>query len=86
MGAGVNYNKRMGGPWNSRPNVIGARKQGAGEKEDFHIGGSESASGVVWKVGKNVKNIKVGDEVVIHCGMWDVHDPQIKQGVDPMSS
>jgi len=81
MAAGINYNNvwaALGIP----VNVIGARNK-AGEKEDFHIGGSD-ASGVVYKIGKNVKNVKVGDEVVVHCGMWDVNDPQIKQGVDPM--
>src|SRR5690606_22943622 len=65
MAAGVNYNNvwaALGIPID----VIKTRQK-AGEKEDFHIGGSD-ASGVVWKVGKDVTNVKVGDEVVIHCG------------------
>ncbi len=81
MAAGINYNNvwaALGIP----VNVIGARNK-AGEKEEFHIGGSD-ASGVIYKIGKNVKNVKVGDEVVIHCGMWDIHDPAIKNGTDPM--
>ncbi len=81
MAAGINYNNvwaALGIP----VNVIGARNK-AGEKEDFHIGGSD-ASGVIYKIGKNVKNVKVGDEVVVHCGMWDIHDPAIKAGTDPM--
>jgi len=81
MAAGINYNNvwaALGIP----VNVIGARNK-AGEKEEFHIGGSD-ASGVIYKIGKNVKNVKVGDEVVIHCGMWDIHDPAIQKGVDPM--
>jgi len=81
MAAGINYNNvwaALGIP----VNVIGARNK-AGEPEDFHIGGSD-ASGIVYKVGKNVKNVKLGDEVVIHCGMWDIHDPAIKAGKDPM--
>ncbi len=63
-------------------NVIKARQK-AGEKEDFHIGGSD-ASGVVWKVGSDVKNVKVGDQVVVHCGHWAPDDPHVLAGKDPM--
>src|SRR5215467_648947 len=59
MAAGVNYNNvwaAMGIPID----VIKARMK-KGEKEDFHIGGSD-ASGIVWSVGKDVTNVKVGDE------------------------
>src|SRR5688572_26426138 len=65
MAAGVNYNNvwaALGVPMD----VIAARNK-AGEKEDFHIGGSD-ASGIVYRVGKGVTNVKVGDEVVVHCG------------------
>ena len=55
----------------------------AGEPEDFHVGGSD-ASGVVWAVGKDVTNVKVGDDVVVHCGMWDYDDPHVVAGKDPM--
>jgi crotonyl-CoA carboxylase/reductase len=81
MAAGVNYNNvwaALGIPIN----VIKGRQK-KGEKEDFHIGGSD-ASGIVWKVGKDVKNVKVGDEVVTHCGWWDPEDPHVKAGKDPM--
>lgn len=81
MAAGINYNNvwaALGIP----VNVIGARQK-AGEKEDFHIGGSD-ASGIIWKVGKDVKNCKVGDEVVVHCGQWDPNDPHVLAGKDPM--
>src|SRR5215510_14384427 len=81
MAAGVNYNNvwaALGIP----VNVIKARQK-AGEKEDFHIGGSD-ASGIVWKVGKDVTNVKVGDEVVVHCGMWNHDDPHVVAGKDPM--
>jgi crotonyl-CoA carboxylase/reductase len=83
MAAGVNYNNvwaALGSP----VDVIGARMRG-GEQEDFHIGGSD-ASGIVWAVGSNVTNIKVGDEVVVHCGQWDVHAPEVTSGEDPMFS
>jgi crotonyl-CoA carboxylase/reductase len=81
MAAGVNYNNvwaALGYP----VDVIGARNK-KGEPEKFHIGGSD-ASGIVYKVGSDVKNVKVGDEVVIHCGMWDKNDPWVKAGKDPM--
>jgi crotonyl-CoA carboxylase/reductase len=81
MAAGVNYNNvwaAMGIPID----VIKTRQK-RGEAEDFHIGGSD-ASGVVWKIGKDVTNVKVGDEVVLHCGMWDHDDPHVVAGRDPM--
>lgn len=83
MAAGINYNNvwaALGIPLD----VIGARLK-KGEKEEFHIGGSD-ASGVVWAIGKEVKNLKVGDEVVVHCGWWDPEDPWVKSGKDPMLS
>lgn len=81
MAAGVNYNNvwaALGIP----VNVIKARNK-KGEPEDFHIGGSD-ASGIVWKIGSEVTNVKVGDEVVVHCGMWDHDDPHVVAGKDPM--
>jgi crotonyl-CoA carboxylase/reductase len=81
MAAGVNYNNvwaAMGVPID----VIKNRNK-KGEKEDFHIGGSD-ASGIVWATGKDVTNVKVGDEVVVHCGMWDHDDPHVVAGKDPM--
>jgi crotonyl-CoA carboxylase/reductase len=81
MAAGVNYNNvwaALGIPID----VIATRNK-AGEPEDFHIGGSD-ASGIVYKVGSEVKNLKVGDEVVVHCGMWDQKDPEVLKGKDPM--
>jgi crotonyl-CoA carboxylase/reductase len=81
MAAGINYNNvwaALGIP----VNVIKARNK-QGEPEEFHIGGSD-ASGVVYKVGKNVRNVRVGDEVVVHCGMWDIHEPWVAGGGDPM--
>lgn len=83
MAAGVNYNNvwaTLGTP----VDVIAARaKQGAAE--GFHIGGSD-ASGIVYKVGKDVTNVKVGDEVVVHCGQWDRDCPVVLAGEDPMFS
>ena len=81
MAAGVNYNNvwsALGYP----VDVIAARNK-KGEPEKFHIGGSD-ASGIVYKIGKDVSNVKVGDEVVVHCGIWDRNDPWVKAGKDPM--
>jgi crotonyl-CoA carboxylase/reductase len=83
MAAGVNYNN----VWASLgvPIDVIATRNKAGEKEAFHIGGSD-ASGIVYKIGKGVTSLKVGDEVVIHCGTWDAKCPMVKAGVDPMYS
>ncbi|MBI2335654.1 MAG: crotonyl-CoA carboxylase/reductase [Deltaproteobacteria bacterium] len=81
MAAGVNYNNvwaAIGVP----VNVIAARNK-KGEPENFHVGGSD-ASGIVYQVGNQVTNVKVGDEVVVHCGWWDPEDPHVKAGKDPM--
>ena len=83
MAAGVNYNNVWAG-LGIPIDVIGARNK-AGEPERFHIGGSD-ASGIVYKVGKDVTTLKVGDEVVIHCGIWSRDGPWVKAGEDPMYS
>ncbi len=83
MAAGVNYNNVWAG-LGVPINVIAARNK-AGEPEEFHIGGSD-ASGIVYKVGKDVTHLKVGDEVVVHCGTWDRDCDWVKAGEDPMYS
>jgi crotonyl-CoA carboxylase/reductase len=81
MAAGVNYNN----VWAARgdPVDVIATRNRKGEPERFHIGGSD-ASGIVWKVGSEVRNVAVGDEVVLHCGWWDPEDPHVRAGKDPM--
>jgi len=81
MAAGLNYNN----VWAARgiPIDIIATRQKAGSTEDFHVGGSD-ASGIVYAVGDDVDNVKVGDEVVIHHGWWERDDPWVKAGKDPM--
>ena len=82
MAAGINFNN----VWAARGipvNVIKAREK-EGDTSGIHVGGSD-ASGIVYKVGEKVTNVKVGDRVVIHCGMWDEDSPFVQQpGNDPM--
>lgn len=81
MAAGINFNN----VWAARgiPIDVIAIRQKMGEKHDFHIGGSDVA-GIVYAIGQDVKNVKVGDEIVVHHGYWDLDDPWIKAGKDPM--
>jgi crotonyl-CoA carboxylase/reductase len=89
MAAGINYNNVWAG-LGIPVDVIGSRNKAfakgeQGEPEPFHIGGSD-ASGIVYRVGKDVTNVKVGDEVVIHCGQYNRNCPWVKSGGDPMYS
>ena len=81
MAAGINYNN----VWAARgvPIDVIAVRQAAGEPHNFHIGGSD-ASGIVYAVGSDVTNVRIGDEVVIHHGWWDRNDPWVLAGKDPM--
>ncbi len=81
MAAGVNDNN----VWAAMEIPIDVIKprQKRGELEDVHISGSD-ASGVVWAVGTDVTSLAVGDEVVVHCGMWDPDDPWVLAAKDPM--
>ena len=81
MAAGINYNNvwaALGEP----VDVIGVHER-LGDDSGYHIGGSD-ASGIVYAVGSDVTNVKVGDRVVVHCGVWDDNDPFIKDGGDPI--
>src|SRR6195256_6994116 len=59
MGAGVNFN----GVWAARGKPVSVFKM---HSEPMHIAGSD-ASGIVGKVGDQVKGWKVGEEGVVHC-------------------
>ena len=81
MAAGINYNN----VWAARGYPVDqiATRQRRGEPEDFHLGGSD-ASGIVYAIGDQVTDISIGDEVIIHPGVWDADDPWIAAGRDPM--
>ena len=79
--AGINYDNIWAG-LGVPVNVIKSREK-EGDTTGFHIGGSD-ASGIVYKTGKNVTNVKVGDEVVVHCGVWDKNERAILSGIDPI--
>ncbi len=76
MAAGVNFN----GVWAAQGKPVSVFRM---HKEPFHIAGSD-ASGIVWKVGKEVRRWKPGDEVVIHCNMSCGQCPECN-GLDPMA-
>ena len=81
MATGINYNNvwaALGYP----VDVI-AERQKKGEPEDFHAGGSD-CSGIVWAIGDQVTEVAVGDEVVVHSGWWELDDPWVLSGKDPM--
>ena len=80
MAAGVNFNN----VWAARGIPVDVTKGQArwGEPTDFHIVGSD-ASGIVWAVGSEVKNVQVGDRVVVHAGQWNLDDPHVLAGADP---
>jgi len=82
MAAGLNYNSiwaSTGYPLDMIQ-VMQLRKE---SDLDFQIAGSD-CSGIVYKTGSNVTNVKVGDEVVIQAGWFDANDPWVKKGGDPV--
>ncbi len=81
MAAGVNYNNVWAG--RGLPVDVIDLHQRDGDPSDFHIGGSD-ASGIVYAVGKEVTEVQVGDEVVLHPGCWDEDDPFVIGGGDDM--
>src|SRR3990167_2379090 len=58
MAAGVNYNS-VWASYGYPLDIIGNRQRTGEGKEDFHIAGSD-CSGIIYQVGKNIKNRKVG--------------------------
>ncbi|MGI8511964.1 MAG: crotonyl-CoA carboxylase/reductase [Solirubrobacteraceae bacterium] len=81
MAAGVNFNN----VWAARGvpiDVIASRARG-GDPLDYHVGGSDAA-GIVYAVGSDVRDVRVGQQVLTHPGHWDASDPWMAAGGDPM--
>jgi crotonyl-CoA carboxylase/reductase len=76
MAAGVNFN----GVWAARGRPVSVFKM---HNEPFHIAGSD-ASGIVWKVGAEVRRWKPGDQVVLHCNQSCGQCAECN-GLDPMA-
>ncbi len=76
MAAGVNFN----GVWAARGKPVSVFKM---HNEPYHVAGSD-ASGIVWKVGSDVRRWKPGDQVVIHCNQSCGQCPECN-GLDPMA-
>jgi crotonyl-CoA carboxylase/reductase len=76
MAAGVNYN----GVWAARGKPVSVLKM---HGEPFHIAGSD-ASGIVWRVGSEVRRWKPGDPVVVHCNQSCGQCAECN-GLDPMA-
>ena len=89
MAAGINYNNVWAG-LGIPVDVIGARNKAfargeLGEPEPFHIGGGD-ASGIVYKVDKDMTHVKVDNEVLMHCGRYSRDCAWVKSDGDPMYS
>jgi crotonyl-CoA carboxylase/reductase len=76
MAAGINFN----GVWAARGKPVSVFKM---HNEPFHVAGSD-ASGIVWKVGSEVRRWKPGDQVVVHCNQSCGQCPECN-GLDPMA-
>lgn len=84
MAAGLNYNNVWAA--SGKPvDIISERLKKHPDELAFHIGGSEAA-GIVYAIGKNVSNVKVGDEVIVSCAVYNAEDRESRRSSDPMFS
>jgi crotonyl-CoA carboxylase/reductase len=79
--AGINHNVIWAG--RGRPlNVIQNCKKLDLDQRDYFIPGSDGA-GIVWKIGKKVTNVNVGDEVIIQSGYLGKESDMVKRSEIP---
>jgi crotonyl-CoA carboxylase/reductase len=83
MAAGINYNGLWAG--RGKPVDVIAQRRKNGDQQSFQICGTD-ASGIVYKVGRKVSNLKVGDRVVVYGSQWDADCPHVLAGRDPVQS
>lgn len=84
MAAGLNYNS----VWAALAypiNMMDLMRQRNENNLPYIIPGSD-CSGIIYKIGRNVNNLAVGDEVVIQGGWYDENDEYILSGGDPTIS
>lgn len=80
MAAGLNYNSVWAA--NGYPmDTIQMMQLRNNSPLDFQIAGSD-CSGIVYKIGSKVTNVKVGDEIIIAPGWYETEDPWVKEGRD----
>jgi len=65
----INYN-RLSGRRSARRSRDQEPAEGCLLSDPTPSTSRERRLGIVWKVGSVVRSVKVGDEVVIHCGVW----------------
>lgn len=84
MAAGLNYNSI----WAARGYPVDMMQLMQQRNEShlpYFIPGSD-CSGIVYKIGKNVTSLNIGDEVVIQGGWHDENEPYVTNGGDPTIS
>ena len=84
MSAGLNYNS----VWAAKAyplDMIDLMQKRGDSTDDFQILGSD-CSGIIYKVGSKVKDVKVGDEIVVQGGWHDKNEEHNLKGGDPTVS
>ena len=84
MSAGLNYNS----VWAAKAyplDMIDLMQKRGDSTADFQIPGSD-CSGIVYKVGAAVRDVQIGDEIVVQGGWYDIKEEHNLKGGDPTVS